>query len=42
MNNLQETASWVNEIVDNAIETEKNYNRSVVILSAEEKRKGKV
>ena len=23
MNNLQETASWVNEIVDNAIETEK-------------------
>lgn len=23
MNNLQETASWVNEIVDNAIKTEK-------------------
>lgn len=23
MNNLQETAAWVNEIVDNAIETEK-------------------
>ena len=23
MNNLQETSTWVNEIVDNAIETEK-------------------
>lgn len=23
MNNLQETATWINEIVDNAIETEK-------------------
>ena len=23
MNNLQETASWVNEIVDNGIKTEK-------------------
>lgn len=23
MNNLQETASWVNEIVDNAIKTDK-------------------
>lgn len=23
MNNLQETASWVNEIVDNAVKTEK-------------------
>ena len=32
MKNLQETAAWVNEIVDNAIETEKNYNRSVVVF----------
>nr|DAX85456.1 MAG TPA: hypothetical protein [Caudoviricetes sp.] len=27
MNNLQETASWVNEIVDNAIKTEKTNNK---------------
>lgn len=27
MNNLQETAAWVNEIVDNTIETEKKQQR---------------
>lgn len=27
MNNLQETASWVNEIVDNAIKTEKQQSK---------------
>jgi hypothetical protein len=39
MNNLQEVASWVNEIVDNAIKTEKNNNRSVVVLLTKDKRK---
>lgn len=38
MSNLQETATWVNEIVDNAISTEKNNNRSVVILPTKNKR----
>lgn len=38
MKNLQETAAWVNEIVDNAISTEKNNNRSVVVLLTKDKR----
>lgn len=39
MKNLQETSTWVNEIVDNAISTEKkNNNRSVVILLTKDKR----
>lgn len=31
MKNLQETVAWVDEIVKNAIKTEKNNNRSIVI-----------
>jgi len=31
MKNLQETVAWVNEIVKNAIKTEKNNNRLIVI-----------
>jgi len=38
MDKLQETASWVNEIVDNAIKTEKNNNRSVVRNLTKDKR----
>lgn len=39
MKNLQELSAWVNEIVDNAIKTEKNNNRSVVVLLTKDKRK---
>ena len=38
MKNLQETATWVDEIVKNAIETEKNNNRGVVRNLTKDKR----
>lgn len=40
MKNLQEVSAWVNEIVDNAISTQrKNNNQSVVVLPTKDKRK---